>query len=51
MKVPKGMERNTGVKKTIPNIPNFLTILMINRLRFVKRRAGMKFGTEKCREL
>ncbi len=51
MKVPIGMERKTGVRKTIPNIPNLLTILIIIRLRFVNRRAGMNFGTEIFREL
>jgi hypothetical protein len=40
------MESNTGVRITIPAIPNFFTILIIILFRFVNRRAGMNLGTD-----
>ena len=45
------MERNTGVRITIPANPNFFTILMIILLRLVNLRAGMNLGIEKFRNL
>ena len=44
MKVPTGIESSTGVRITIPAIPNFFTILIIILFRLVNLRAGINFG-------
>jgi hypothetical protein len=51
IKVPRGIESKTGVRITIPAIPNFFTILIISLLRFVNRFAGINLGIEIFSEL